>query len=79
MPPPIQRLRGKKTQNLSKMKEILWRHLRRFKILSILLMAGETIMKEEGLPCGEFGIDSEDQALDRDLKRVRIDFFSSNR
>lgn len=34
-------------------------------------------MEEEGLPCGEFGIESKDQALDRDLKRVGIDFLAA--
>lgn len=34
-------------------------------------------MKEEGLPSGEFGIESKDQALEKDLKRVRIDFLAA--
>lgn len=72
----IQRLRGKKKQkfNQSNIKEILYRFLRRFKILAILLTAGETIMKEENLLFGEFGIESKDQALHTDFKRVGIEF-----
>ena len=31
-------------------------------------------MKEEGLPFGEFEIESKDQALDTDLKGITIDF-----